>query len=233
MSVQRRPLLVTFSGLDGAGKTTQIENLRAVLHGMGLRSDLLTFWDNVVALSRCREGFVHHVYGSERGIGAPGRPVARRDKNVRRWYLTLLRHALYLLDTLNLCLVVNSARRSGADVIIFDRYIYDELANLPLGNRLSRSFARALAKIAPKPDVAFFLDADPQAAVARKPEYPLEFMLECRASYHQLAQLLRTPVVVPPLALDEAKAAVVSRVVSLLTERQQNARRLEEAAPAA
>ena len=229
MPVQRRPLLITFSGLDGAGKSTQIENLRAVLRAMGLRSDLLTFWDNVVALSRCREGFVHHVYGSERGIGAPGRPVARRDKNVRRWYLTLVRHALYLLDTLNLCLVVNTARRSGADVIIIDRYIYDELANLPLQNALSRTFARVLAKIAPQPDVAFFLDADPQAAVARKPEYPLEFMLECRASYHRLAQLLKTPVVVPPLGLEEAKAAVVARVVSLLPEARPRGG-LEEAA---
>src|SRR5947209_9360805 len=112
---RKRPLLISFSGLDGAGKTTQIENLRAVLHSMGLRTAMRTFWDDVVVLSRYREGFVHRVYGSERGVGTPERPVARRDKNVRCWYLTLMRHVLYLLDTIHLRYVVARATRPAAD----------------------------------------------------------------------------------------------------------------------
>src|SRR5205823_5316544 len=166
MKTSRSPLLISFSGLDGAGKTTQIENLRETLSGLGLKSSLLAFWDNVVVLSRYREGFVHKVYGSERGIGAPGKPVNRRDKNVRRWYLTLSRHALYLLDALHLRLVVDSAMRSSCDVVIFDRYLYDELANLPLQNPASRAFAKAMVRLTPRPDIAFVLDADPEAAVA-------------------------------------------------------------------
>ncbi len=62
----------------------------------------------------------------------PTSPVNRRDKNVRKWYLSLARHGLYLLDALHLVKVIAAARRSGVDVIIMDRYIYDELANLPL-----------------------------------------------------------------------------------------------------
>lgn len=209
-----KPLLVTFSGLDGAGKTTQIENLRAALAAAGLRSGLIAFWDNVVVLSRYREGFVHKVYGSERGIGAPGKPVNRRDKNVRRWYLTAMRHALYLLDALHLRLVAARARRGDDDVVIFDRYVYDELANLPLHNALSRCFARLVAAIVPQPDVAFLLDADPEAAVARKPEYPLDFMRKCRSSYYALAALLGTMTIVPPLPLEQAKASVVERALA-------------------
>ena len=57
-------------------------------------------------LSRYREGFVHKVYGSEKGIGAPDRPVNRRDKNVRKWYLSIVRHGLYLLDALHLVKVI-------------------------------------------------------------------------------------------------------------------------------
>src|ERR1043165_4258987 len=149
--------LISFSGLDGAGKTTQIENLRAYLEARGLRTRLLAFWDDVVVLSRYREGFVHKVFKSERGIGAPGKPVNRRDKNVRGWHVNLARHALYLLDAINLRLVL--ARARGADVIIMDRYIHDELANLPLSNRLTRRFIRFVAAIAPRPDVAYVLDA--------------------------------------------------------------------------
>ena len=67
----KRPLLISFSGLDGAGKSTQIENLRERLEAAGLKVKLLTFWDNVVVMTRYREGFVHTVYGSEIGVGAP------------------------------------------------------------------------------------------------------------------------------------------------------------------
>ena len=86
-----KTFLVSFSGLDGAGKTTQIENLRSYLESRGLRTSLLAFWDDVVVLSRYREGFVHKVFKSERGIGAPGKPVNRRDKNVRGWHVNMAR----------------------------------------------------------------------------------------------------------------------------------------------
>src|SRR5215469_17282833 len=113
----KRPLLITFSGLDGAGKSTHIENLRERLAAAGLKVKLLTFWDDVVVLTRYREGFVHKVYGSEKGIGAAGKPVNRRDKNVRAWYLTIARHALYLLDAIHLRQVVNTALKSDNDAV--------------------------------------------------------------------------------------------------------------------
>lgn len=206
----RRPLLVSFSGVDGAGKSTQIENLRERLASAGLKVQLLGFWDDVVVLTRYREEFVHKVYGSEKGIGAPGKPVDRRDKNVRAWYLTIARHALYLLDAVHLRKVVNAALKSGNDAVILDRYVYDELANLPLERPVTRSFVRFVESIVPLPDIAYLLDADPVAAHARKPEYSVVFMYKCRAAYHQLAALLGTMTIIPPLPLAEAKAAVVT-----------------------
>jgi len=212
----RRPLVVSFSGLDGAGKSTQIENLRALVHSLGLSETMLAFWDDVVVLCRYREGFVHKVYKSERGIGAPDKPVNRRDKNVRAWYLSLIRHGLYLLDALHLGWVIAGARRSGNDVIIVDRYIYDELANLPLENHLTRIFVRFVKAIIPQPDISFLLDADPVAARARKPEYPVEFLHKSRRSYFLLADLLTTMTVIPPLPLSDAKREVEQHFLRLL-----------------
>ncbi|MGI9101295.1 MAG: dTMP kinase [Terriglobales bacterium] len=203
--MQSRPFLISFSGMDGAGKSTQIENLRRALEARGLRTGLLAFWDDVVVLARYREGFVHKVFKSERGIGAPGKPVNRRDKNVRGWYVSLARHGMYFMDALNLRRVLAGAR--GAEVIIMDRYIHDELANLPLANPLTRAFVRFVAAIAPRPDVAYVLDADPEAARERKPEYPLEYLHICRHSYHRLATMLGLTVV-PPLPITEASRAV-------------------------
>src|SRR5215467_15315861 len=150
----RSPLLISFSGVDGSGKSTQIDSLRSALHAAGLNSRLLTFWDDAVIGVKYRERFVYRVYKSERGIGAPGKPVNRRDKNMRGWHLTAVRHFLYLLDAINLRRVLSRARKIGADVIILDRYIYDELSNLNLANPLSRAFVKSVRAIVPQPDIA-------------------------------------------------------------------------------
>ena len=117
--------LISFSGLDGSGKSTQIAALKQYLQAEGLRVTTLAFWDDVVVGTKWREGFVHKVYKSEKGIGAPGKPVERRDKNVRKWYLSIARHLLYAMDAINLGLVVGHTLLIGHDVVIMDRYIYD------------------------------------------------------------------------------------------------------------
>lgn len=226
------PILISFSGLDGSGKTTQIAALREAISHIGMRSELLAFWDDIVVGSRCREGFVHKVLGSEGGVGTPTRPVERRDKNVRAGYLTLIRHLLYLADAVHLRFVLYRTRLGGARVIILDRYLYDELANLPIENRLSAAYARLLAWIAPRPELAFLLDADPEMARARKPEYPLLFMRQSRRSYFRVARLLGNITIVPPLSIEDAERAILTSFLRVLSRRNGDSH-LAGAAPAA
>ena len=216
----KKPALITFSGLDGSGKSTQINHVIEYLNGQNLRVVRLAFWDDAVVGKRYREGFVHKVYRSEKGIGAPGKPVNRRDKNVRAWYLSVARAGLYLLDAVHLCEVIGRARRGQPDVIIMDRYIYDELVNLRLRNPLARWYAKSINSFVPKPDLALLLDADPVLARERKPEYPVDFLKSARQSYFQLAALLGKITTIPPLPLPNAKQTVLSTVcVALLRKK--------------
>ena len=91
----------SFSGIDGAGKSTQIANLRARLQDAGMRVALITFWDDVARLKGIREGAGHTLFKGEKGVGSPEKPVNRRDKNVRSWPMSLVRLGLYFVDALS------------------------------------------------------------------------------------------------------------------------------------
>jgi thymidylate kinase len=208
---------VSFSGIDGAGKSTQIANLRTRLQDVGMRVVLVTFWDDVARLKRIREGAGHTLFKGEKGVGSPDKPVNRRDKNVRSWPMSVVRLGLYFVDALSLRAAVGKALRSGADFVICDRYIYDELANLNLGNPASRAYVRMIMKLVPRPNVSYFLDADPVAARARKPEYPLEFLHISRASYFTLIKLVGGITVIPPMSIKDAERQVMHHALSLLS----------------
>jgi thymidylate kinase len=199
--------VVSFSGIDGAGKSTQIEALCRSLRARGFHCALYTFWDDVVAVSKLRERISLRAFKGDEGIGSPIKPILRRDKNVATWYMTIVRLFLYMLDAFSLSVAVSQSAESDADFLIFDRYIYDELANLPMKNLVVRLYVRALLRFIPRPDVAVFLDADPEAATTRKPEYPLEFVRCNRDAYHRMSRLVGMTVV-PPLSIEQTTGTI-------------------------
>ena len=193
---QGRPLRISFSGIDGAGKSTQIERLTQRLTNESQRVQHVSFWDDVVLLRRLRERTGHAIFKGEKGIGTPERPVRRRDKNVQTWYTAPIRISLCVLDAVGLALLLRKVdRRHDVDVVIFDRYLYDQMANFNLQNGVTHRLVRLILMMIPRPDVGFVLDADPDEACARKPEYPLEFVRRSRNAYLELSKLANMKVV--------------------------------------
>lgn len=220
---------VSFSGVDGAGKTTQIDNLCAFLTENGVRYRVFRFWDDIARLTNVREGTGHRVFKGEKGIGSPERPINRRDKNVRGFPMTCIRMFLYFVDALSTRKVFNRAMQGDVEFVIFDRYTYDELANMNLQNPVVRAYVRFIMALVPRPDISFLLDADPEAARARKPEYPVDFIRINRKAYFDLNRLVGGLTVVEPMAIEDAKRKVVGSVAALLNSKRvdENAQELK------
>jgi thymidylate kinase len=206
---KRHPKFFSFSGIDGAGKSTQIENLCAQMEKLGLHVRVFQFWNDVATLTRLRESGSRTLFKGDSGVGSPSSPINRRDKNVQSWPMTVVRLCTYLVDAVSASIFVKRALRSDVDLLIFDRYIYDELANLKLTNPIARTYARHIAALVPMPDIAFILDAEPAEARARKPEYPLDFLNVCRQSYLDLSHLIGGMTVIPPTSKSEAESEIL------------------------
>ncbi len=185
----------------------------------GLRVRLIRFWDDVARLKGIRETSGHKIFKGDKGIGSPSAPINRRDKNVQSGAMTCIRFFLYFVDAVSVRQVVKKALRSDADVVIFDRYTWDELANLNLRNPIVRAYIRMLVAFVPRPHVSYLLDADPLEARSRKPEYPLDFLYANRQAYLSLAGLIGGITVIAPMPIQEAAQQVLARAREELSDR--------------
>jgi thymidylate kinase len=214
-----RTLVVSFSGIDGAGKSTQIEALSARLIEDGLRVRLIRFWDDVARLKGIRETSGHRIFKGDKGVGSPQAPINRRDKNVQSGAMTCIRFFLYFVDAVSVRRVVKRALRSDADVVIFDRYTWDELANLNLRNPIVQAYIRVLMTFVPRPHLSYLLDAEPLQARLRKPEYPLDFLYANRQAYLTLARRIGGITVIAPMPVEEVTRQIVELALMELSGR--------------
>jgi len=210
-----RAFVVTFSGIDGAGKTTQIDRLSSYLTTTGTPVHKLALWDDVALFRNARSNFSRTVLQSDSCAGTPEHPAERKDKNAQNAPLLIGRSILYLLDLVSLWKIVRKVRSETRGVIIFDRYFYDQLAALPMQNWLVRAYIKLLLPFVPTPDLGYVLDAEPEVARARKPEYPLEFMHRYRDSFTRLSKLAHLHLI-PSGTPDDVHLAVLRQFTANL-----------------
>jgi len=221
-------MLISFSGLDGAGKTTQIHLLREFLSERGFDVEPLEMNKNVSASNflrtRIKPLFSKKAREQERRTRErERRPTRERtkppeddlswlppgqyryDKNRKETSRVFLRQATYVIDLLTLCLVRFYWEGLRRKLVVMDRYIYDSLANLYDTNPIAVTFMNLFVKISPAPTIAFFMDADPEVAFARKPEYPRDYYTERATAYRDLFTRIRTGRIVKVRSIDETQ----------------------------
>jgi thymidylate kinase len=213
--------LITFSGLDGAGKTTQISLLLQYLEAESVRFSTLEMYDDVSVSALMRRKLGPRRPSAPQGTGPQGQQPLRLDKNRSDLPTVIARQFVYLLDLQRFFIVRRRHSTGPDDVLVMDRYFFDSLANLLAATDLAGPYVSCFLKLAPVPELAVFLDVAPETAFGRKQEYPLEYLRQRRGAYQKIFARVKTALVVDGEQESElVHQQIVERVRSLSPRRE-------------
>ena len=217
-------MLITFSGLDGAGKSTLIAWLRSALEGSGHGVTVLHMNDDVGVYAYLRRA--RDLLTRSRAPAAARSPSTKVPRGRLRqaivWNRTL-RWCLYPLDLLIFAVHRIYVEKVTKRVLLMDRYFFDTLVDLSRGSQRGNGLLQALT---PVPDLAVWVDVPPEQAVARKHEYPLEYLRARWSAYKAVFNHVPRYVRVANIEVESARRllwhVVLARMPGLLGQRSHS-----------
>jgi thymidylate kinase len=163
--LRAKGMMLSFSGVDGAGKTTILSEMRELLQQKYRRK---------VVVLRHRPCLLPILsawkYGKETAEKKIVSSLPRKGNNENR-LSSLFRFAYYYADYLLGQLLVYTKYTLRGYVVLYDRYYFDFIVDGKRSNiRLRPSFVRQLYRFVYKPQLNVFLYAAPEVILKRKQE---------------------------------------------------------------
>ena len=179
--MNRKGMVITFSGVDGAGKSTIIEQVK---------NRLKSKYRKEVVLLRHRPGILPILsaikHGKEEAEHIASVTLPRKGKN-NNIFSSVARFAYYFTDYMIGQVYVYFKYVLRGKIVLYDRYYFDFINDAKRSNiQLNRSFVKALYRLVFKPKLNFFLYADAATILERKQEMIAPEIDELTILYKQL-----------------------------------------------
>ncbi|MBP6929787.1 MAG: hypothetical protein KBB77_02515 [Candidatus Moranbacteria bacterium] len=154
---------ITFSGVDGSGKSTQLSLLKKKLEGEGKKVAYFHAVEFSLA-SRFKKKLVENH---------DGKAVTQAS-----WLTILLRKLFLFIDLLRFRPYIASLHKQGYDYLLSDRYFYDTLINIEYLSKKTCHIPVIEAQFIIKPDLAFYFDLAPETIMSRDrvPEQGIDYL---------------------------------------------------------
>jgi|GEM_PF-1892917 len=218
----KQPFLISFSGIDGSGKTQLIVLLRRFLRRQGIP---------YICIHSVRDSFANRiakkipsfknlikpktVLNNENFFGSAPPTGAASPKKIS-FLSFVIRLFFLILDALYLRIRLLYFAKNYK-VIIFDRYSFDRLVQIAyLKRKKGLSFPAWYIKIFPKPNMPLYLHITPEQSLERKAEIASEGQnIEYLKTKHELfeqGKLLWKLIVIDNsvLSISEAKKKMIA-----------------------
>lgn len=160
--------IITLSGVDGSGKSTQLALLQKKLEEAGKKVAYFHAVEFSLANRFTKKNQESGIKSQETG----------QSVTHASYFGILLRKIILPIDLLRFRFYACKLKKQGTDYLISDRYFYDTIINIEYLAKERSTVPAAVFCLVIKPDIAFYIDLPGEVIMAREraPEQGLDYL---------------------------------------------------------